>query len=170
MKTKSSYVVPWVIAGVVMAVIFFFSSQNGESSGSISDEIALFALGIFYPEYFALPVEEAAVVFDTCCYIVRKCAHFVIYFCLGAPLMVAFYNMPLWQEDSNKIRAFRSMGNAAAVGIIYAISDEFHQFFIVERSGQILDVGIDSLGVIAGLFIAAAVLHIIDRKTAAKLH
>ena len=37
--------------------------------------------------------------------------------------------------------------------VIYALSDEIHQLFIIGRSGNIIDVLIDSLGSIIGIFI-----------------
>lgn len=36
---------------------------------------------------------------------------------------------------------------------IYAATDEFHQAFIPERTGSIMDVGIDSIGALIALFI-----------------
>ena len=43
--------------------------------------------------------------------------------------------------------------NSTIIGILYAITDEIHQLFVPGRSGRILDIGIDSLGVITGIFI-----------------
>ena len=40
------------------------------------------------------------------------------------------------------------------IGVIYAISDEFHQSFIPDRSSSFFDVIIDTSGVIFGILIA----------------
>jgi VanZ family protein len=53
------------------------------------------------------------------------------------------------------VRALRRTGWAIALGIAYAISDEVHQSFVEGRQGTVLDVGIDSLGVVVGALLAA---------------
>lgn len=44
---------------------------------------------------------------------------------------------------------------AAVFTVLYAVSDEVHQSFVVDRHGSVLDVGIDSIGIL----IAAVVLR-----------
>ena len=39
------------------------------------------------------------------------------------------------------------------LSFLYACSDEVHQLFIVERTGRILDVFIDTLGASTGVFL-----------------
>jgi tRNA threonylcarbamoyladenosine biosynthesis protein TsaE len=39
----------------------------------------------------------------------------------------------------------------ALLAVLYAASDEIHQHFVIGRSGKVLDVGIDTLGVLLGL-------------------
>ena len=41
-----------------------------------------------------------------------------------------------------------------AIGVIYAVSDEIHQYFVPGRSMQISDIVIDSFGVLSGIFVA----------------
>jgi VanZ like family len=43
---------------------------------------------------------------------------------------------------------------AFAVGLAYAISDEFHQTFVRGREGRPRDVAIDAVGIVAGLIAA----------------
>ncbi len=43
------------------------------------------------------------------------------------------------------------------VGMLYATSDEIHQFFVPGRSAEVRDVCIDTLGVICGVIIATVV-------------
>ena len=40
------------------------------------------------------------------------------------------------------------------IGILYAITDEIHQYFVPDRACEIADVIIDSMGVICGIMIA----------------
>jgi VanZ family protein len=54
---------------------------------------------------------------------------------------------------------------AFAICVLYAASDEFHQGFVADRGPSIVDVMIDSAGVMAGTLLLCAVLHK-RRKTA----
>jgi len=66
--------------------------------------------------------------------VLRKTAHLVEYAVLATLLT----------------RAFGSVAPAVATGVAYAISDELHQHFVPGRSGTVLDVAIDAVGVVAG--------------------
>ena len=37
------------------------------------------------------------------------------------------------------------------VCIVYALSDEFHQYFVLGRDASVLDIALDSVGAILGL-------------------
>ena len=67
--------------------------------------------------------------------VLRKIAHATEYAILGALLA----------------RATGRTGVAFAVGVLYAISDEFHQTFVAGRHGAPLDVAIDAVGVAVGI-------------------
>ena len=47
---------------------------------------------------------------------------------------------------------------------LYACTDEFHQTFVPGRAGRIFDVGVDSAGAAAGLFILWLVRRLIKRR------
>ena len=53
----------------------------------------------------------------------------------------------LWQGEQKSFRS--SLIISFAVAIIYAFSDEGHQYFVPGREAKLKDVGIDSLGVVA---------------------
>ena len=67
--------------------------------------------------------------------VLRKAAHVSIYAVLGALLL----------------RALERELASVAAGIAYAVSDELHQHFIPGRSGALLDVAFDTVGVVAGV-------------------
>lgn len=46
------------------------------------------------------------------------------------------------------------------VGVLYAASDEFHQSFVPGRGPSIVDVGIDSLGVLTGILAVLIIISI----------
>ena len=57
-------------------------------------------------------------------------------------------------------RFFGSLG----IGVLYASLDEFHQFFIPDRSASVVDVFIDSFGVICGICVVLGVVKILSRR------
>ena len=69
--------------------------------------------------------------------VLRKLAHLAEYAILGALLY----------------RAVRRPGLAIALAALYAVSDEIHQTFVDGRVGAPLDVGIDTLGALAGILL-----------------
>src|SRR5262245_38788590 len=69
--------------------------------------------------------------------VLRKCAHVTEYAILGFLL----------------VRAIGRELPALLVGIAYAVSDEFHQHFVVGRHASPLDVLIDAVGVTVGIFV-----------------
>lgn len=73
--------------------------------------------------------------------IIRKLAHFIEYFILGI-LVINF----ITRYDKRIIIAI-------LLCIIYATSDEIHQIFVPGRSCQIIDIMIDSLGSIMGIYL-----------------
>ena len=73
--------------------------------------------------------------------IIRKLAHFIEYFILGV-LVINF----ITRYDKKIIIAI-------LLCIIYATSDEIHQIFVPGRSCQIIDIMIDSLGSIMGIYL-----------------
>lgn len=42
---------------------------------------------------------------------------------------------------------------ALAVSILYSASDEIHQLFVLQRVGSVVDVAIDTVGIIIGLWL-----------------
>ena len=73
--------------------------------------------------------------------IIRKLAHFIEYFILG----ISVINF-ITRYDKKIIIAI-------LLCIIYATSDEIHQIFVPGRSCQIIDIMIDSLGSIMGIYL-----------------
>jgi VanZ family protein len=125
-----------------MRIVFGFSSDNAETSSSLSKKIAM----IFSKK------EEVVLFLEP---IIRKLAHLSEY-ALGGFLI---YGLFLTYNISSKKQVVYS----ALIGIFYAMTDEFHQLFIEGRSAQIKDVGIDSLGVILGICFLLLIVKIVKK-------
>ncbi|MEG1732153.1 MAG: VanZ family protein [Longicatena sp.] len=135
MKKKNIYLclcVFWMIA------IFWFSHQQADDSQGMSDGIIKMIDSLFHINI----VESGGWVFDTFSFIVRKSAHMSEY-ALLAILFALFFKASGYEKYY--VIAFVCV-------ILYASSDEIHQLFVRGRSGQIVDVVIDSIGGLLGLW------------------
>ena len=134
-----------------MIVIFSFSNQKANDSSKLSDGLILRTVRIIEKitnkEYSDEEILEKFV------RPVRKLAHFTIYLILG--VLVYLYIKEF--NISNKFII------SLLICILYAISDEIHKLFIVGRSGKILDVLIDSLGSLTGIFIIKKVGRLYEK-------
>lgn len=114
-----------------MIVIFILSNQNGSESTSLSEGFTNITICNFInncnPEVYS--------------FIVRKLAHFTLYFILGIFSIINFKN------DKN------GLINALIICIIYAFFDEIHQMFINNRSGEVRDIIIDSISSLSSILL-----------------
>jgi len=78
--------------------------------------------------------------------ILRKLAHMTEYFVLMLLLYRAF-------RKSCRMKFGTLLFSSAFLSFLYALSDEYHQTFILNRSGNFIDVAIDSIGIFAAVFV-----------------
>lgn len=139
-----------------MWIIFGFSNQDGETSGSISRKITeIITKNISAIQN--LPKDEKQIVLKRIEHIVRKLAHFSIYTVIGLLLMSLMSTYRIKQKNRIII--------SAVIGLLYAISDEIHQAFIPGRGPQIGDVGIDFSGVVVGMCMVLVAISFYTKKT-----
>ena len=92
---------------------------------------------------------------DRTSFVVRKCAHFMEYLCLGVSLVWTVRDF----SADHAGRKLREAGPAFIallpwiIGTLYAVTDELHQAFVPGRSCELRDVIIDSCGVGVGVLI-----------------
>jgi len=144
-KTAIFKILSFVPTVLLLLLIFGFSAQDGETSGSLSFKISLFIVQLFSPLMpatmsDAILLQRAELIH----LFVRKAAHMTEYFLLALslqlPLASWFSRLPFWKTR-------------IAIGfictVIFASLDEFHQTFVPGRSGNFIDVCIDSVGALA---------------------
>lgn len=143
-----------ILLFITFARIFSFSNQNGVQSSGVSRKVTKILTNNI-KKVQAMSKEEKEIFMNNAEKIIRKLAHFSIY------TVVGFLMMALMSTYNAKtiIRVSISFG----IGVIYAISDEIHQYFIPGRSGRVFDVIIDSFGVLTGICIIMIILYIITR-------
>lgn len=142
-----------------MGLIFFFSSQDADSSSSTSgqviDKVAEQTVD-GYKNY--TQAEKDAFIFEHQ-HIVRKLAHFAEYVLLGILAFLTLSTLPI--KPSLRPPA------AFLFGVLFATTDELHQMLSAGRSCQWSDILLDSSGVLAGV-LAALLLTAWVRKATHK--
>ena len=128
----------------LLCLIFGFSAQNGEDSDSLSFQISLFIVQLISPLLPTAATDDILFARAEAIHLfVRKAAHMTEYFLLTLSLHLPLY-VYLKQKLSFKMRLFFCLPAAIA----FAALDEFHQSFVDGRSGNLFDVGIDSVGIL----------------------
>lgn len=130
---------------LTMAVIFWFSSQNGEQSGGQSNALSEFFLKILKPNFENLNENEKQQLLNTTSQITRTIAHFGIYLIL-ALFVTAFTN-------TYNIKRKKVIIYSLIFCLIYSVSDEIHQIYVDGRTFQIIDIIIDNIGNLTGAFL-----------------
>ncbi len=125
-----------VLVLIVMITIFMFSNDNDVSSNKKSDGFIIRTSEFLLNRKLTDKEKESYI--DKYVVLVRKTAHFTIYFLLGL-----FFCSFLKEFDLNNKKLILY---TVIFVFLYACSDEIHQLFISGRSGEILDVLIDTLG------------------------
>ena len=128
-----------------MYLVFGFSGQDGEESSGISYKISMLITG---------NNEEVAKIIEP---YVRKIAHFSEY---AVGVILFFLLLNTFPKITLKLKNILS----SIITIIYAISDEIHQLYIPGREGKIVDVYIDTLGIITGVIFINIIIKIINKK------
>lgn len=131
--------------------IFNFSNQDGQASSGVSRKVAKKIIDI-YPYTKNLNEENKKQIVEKIQPIIRKGAHLSIYTLVGILMMsfISTYNIKL------KYRFLISI----LVGLVYASSDEIHQSFIPGRNASIIDVGIDTSGVLLGIILVLIIISV----------
>ena len=146
----------------LLSLIFGFSAQDGEASGSLSYQISLYIVQLFSPLLPAARTQE--VLFERAELIhilVRKAAHMTEYFLLALSLQ-----LPLSAWFSHRLTQNKRIFVGLAATILFAALDEFHQTFVPGRSGNLTDVCIDSIGAIAASLCLAVFYSVRQKKLA----
>ena len=73
---------------------------------------------------------------------------------------MSFFLLGHFRALALKTALRRPTPGAAVTGFLYAVSDELHQSFVGGRSPGLLDVGIDSAGVLFGILVMALLLYL----------
>lgn len=134
-------ILAWLIVILWMVIIFYFSQQPAFDSKGLSTNVTSRLIDIAEK---VTPLDNLQVKeLDS---IVRKYAHFTIYFFLGIFALLALKLTGLKHSLSAII--------ALILCMIYAVTDEYHQLFVEGRGAQLKDIFIDWAGAATGITVA----------------
>ena len=135
---------------ICMISIFLFSCQDRDSSTNTSVETTKVVVSTVSRENIdSTKVNDIS---NNIFYIIRKSAHFIEFFILGLLVINVV-------KDYYKIN-YKYLIICVLFCLIYSISDEVHQIYVLGRSCQIKDVIIDTIGSGVGIMI----YYLIGRK------
>ena len=151
MKRTILRIILLIALGFVFYTIFQFSAQNGETSSGLSKKVVSKIINTFsYTKNLSENTKYKII--EKSQPIVRKLAHFTIYTVVGILIMafISTYNIILLKKFIISI----------GVGLVYAVSDEIHQYYVPGRTPKLMDVGIDIAGVFLGIIIVLIVISV----------
>lgn len=141
----------WTAVLLWMILIFNLSSQVAEQSNELSTGIT---------EVIIIIIEKVDpnADFDIHAFnhIIRKNAHFFAYFVLGILVINAFRRSGVF--------GYKSIVLALLICVLYAVSDEVHQYFVPGRGPGVKDVFIDSAGAVVGIMLYLGISKLIIKR------
>lgn len=137
-RQKAFAVISFLLAFILMCVIFYLSSQQADESNKMSDSLI--------DEIYTFAGISVSVV------VIRKAAHMCEYALLSFLFSNSFYllNIKKWHIIS------------LICTFVYACTDEIHQLSVPGRWGSPLDVLIDTSAAIIGIAVYFALLKFIN--------
>lgn len=160
MQNKYQKILKTVPAAILLLalyiIIFGFSAQDGEQSGSlsqlISEKCVEFINTISGKHWSRIFMEQLTAYFE---HPIRKLAHFSEYACMG---ILVYTILNQWVESSRK----RYLITVLWI-FVSAAADEFHQYFVPGRYASFADVCLDTCGGVFGMFLCLAVIKFIKK-------
>lgn len=156
-KNKTVFAIFLTLTVIWLCVIFLYSAKDGNESSETSHFVGMLFGKIFVPGFRKWSFEKQDAFAGTIDYPLRKVAHGVEYGILGFLSYMSLHTKKGHSLITSAVFAF-------AFSVLYAISDEIHQYFVPGRACKLTDVLIDSLGA----FLVIFVTFLITKKKIAK--
>lgn len=144
MRTLRS-LLSWVPAALWYSVIWYFSSQPGDTSADVSASIMEGALISGGSDYSSASEVVRLAISWILSFFIRKGAHMFLFFVLTLLVWMALTGLL-------KARHVRAAA-AAAICVLLASLDEYHQTLVPGRSGKFGDVMVDLTGMLIALLL-----------------
>lgn len=152
---KLKRVIYTILLIIWMLVIFLFSNQTASKSQSASDKVASDIVDVVeVVTKNDIKESKKESIIENTRFIVRKTAHFTLYFILGiiVYLLLTSYNVK------------RPIIYSILFCLLYACSDELHQLFSSGRTAKVMDVCIDTFGSSVAIIIFSTITKLLKYK------
>ena len=156
MKKKAKIIILTTITILWMVFIFSMSAKNATQSSNISGGFTYNVLNTFFGQFRAIDKTTQDSIVEGLQFIVRKSAHFLAYEILG---VLCFESLSTLDKLSKKKTFFIAL----LISVLYAISDEIHQYFVPGRACQFRDVMIDSCGALFGIAVIVILKKMVNK-------
>ena len=152
-RNRISFFISISLSIIIAVIIFWFSSQNGTTSGGISRGITRELFPGVLDDKIVLAIEG----------LLRKAAHYMIYFILGISVYFSYvYYMSAFTAKEPLIRD--KVFIPTLICFVYSVTDELHQYFVPDRNGTFLDCVLDTIGALSGVLIVIAVIALMKKR------
>ena len=141
---------------LLAGIIFSFSAQTADQSGNASRRLT-----VFFGAVFHIRSEQQLAKLDP---VIRQMAHFAEYCAFGFFLRLHLLARQVMKGTTGK----NVLPFCMLIGILYAVSDEIHQMFVPGRSAQMIDVFVDSLGVLVGSLLLMLIVRGVSERAKKK--
>lgn len=148
-------VISIVLVILWMVLIFVMSAENGQESTDTSDGVVYYIAKAITPNFDELSLAEKQEIMDSMSGFIRTMGHF----CEFAVLGILSFNVLL----NFKFKVWQKAFFSLVFSVIYAVSDEIHQYFVPDRVCDIADVAVDSLGALTGIAFMCILVFVIAK-------
>ena len=129
--------------------MFMFSSEVAVESSSTSGNIIRSLISLFEPDISLDTLELKVELYQP---IIRKLAHLMLYIIGGLLISNSL------EQYKGNIKYTKTL--SVLLGMLYATTDELHQLLVPGRSGEIVDILIDTIGVCIGMCVIQLIIEI----------
>lgn len=145
-----------------MIFIFYMSAQPGDVSGDTSGSVSHLFMKIwnvvFFQGWSEAEVLHMAELWD---YPIRKLAHMTEF---GILAMLVYWGLgqPMGERIRTWFPTHTRYITAWIFTVIYAATDEIHQLFVPDRSGNGFDVCVDAVGALLALVVVWGIPRVVQ--------
>lgn len=170
MNNNYKILISWILVLIWMITIFYLSNMDSDQSNTKSKETINVVVENTIDVTNNIGITNEPTTKDNINSIVnvlnkplRKCMHATVYFVLVILVINAFNQMHLLTRVNTYIYSI-------IICFIYACTDEIHQLYVVGRTGQFIDVLIDTIGALLGCLVFYIGSKIINKNRKRKIN
>ena len=170
MNNNYKILISWILVLIWMITIFYLSSMDSDHSNTKSKETINVVVENTIDVTNNIGITNEPTTKENINSIVnvlnkplRKCMHATVYFVLVILVINAFNQMHLLTRVNTYLYSI-------IICFIYACTDEIHQLYVVGRTGQFIDVLIDTIGALLGCLVFYIGSKLINNNRKSKIN